>query len=69
MLPHTTKLVWIIKACDCYDYQACETDDYEQSIAHAIVSEIRAKAVHSFLEYEAAPWGITRESFKKRGAA
>jgi hypothetical protein len=65
-LPHTTKLVWIIKACDCFDYQACETDDYEQSITHAIIESIRAKAVHSFIEYENAPWGISRESFKKR---
>ena len=68
-LPHNTKLVWIIKNCDCFDYQACETDDYEQSIAHGIIEAIRARAVRSFLEYDNAPWGIDRGSFAKRKCA
>jgi hypothetical protein len=35
----------IVKACDCYDYQACETDDYKQSEAAALVEKIRAQAI------------------------
>ena len=26
--------------CECYDYQACETDDYEQSVAYQIIHAI-----------------------------
>jgi hypothetical protein len=50
--------VTILKACDCYDYQACETDDYEYSSAHAIVDRIRHEAIHCLPEYDKAPWGI-----------
>jgi hypothetical protein len=29
--------------CGCYDYQACETDDYEQSVAFRIIKAIMEK--------------------------
>jgi hypothetical protein len=35
----------IVKACDCYDYQACETDDYPQSEAAALVEKVREQAI------------------------
>lgn len=57
-MPFTRKLVWVIKQCDCFDYQACETDDYDESIAHRIIAEIRAKAIRCLPDYDAAPWGI-----------
>lgn len=56
----TQKCVWIIKACDCFDYQACETDDYEESIAYKIIRSIRAEAVRCLPGYDEAPWGIDR---------
>lgn len=56
----TKKCVWIIKACDCFDYQACETDNYDQTIAHKIIRSIRAEAVRCLPDYDAAPWGIDR---------
>jgi len=32
-LPAGKKCAWILNACRCYDYQACETDDYETTLA------------------------------------
>jgi hypothetical protein len=60
-LPHDKLCIWIIKACDCFDYQACETDDYEQSLAFKIITAIRSRAWHSMQAYDAAPWGIDKD--------
>lgn len=37
--------VAIIKLCDHFDYQACETDDYDRSLAAKIVDAIRRAAI------------------------
>lgn len=50
--------VEIIKACDCYDYQACETDDYHQTDAARLVSSIRHCAIGNLPGYEEAEWDI-----------
>lgn len=63
------KPVEIIKACDCFSYQACETDDWEKSEAHAIIQAIREKAIHKLAGYDVADWEITdsgREERSKR---
>ena len=49
----------ILKACACYDYQACETDDYDATLAHAIVEAIRYAAICALPGYEEAAWEIT----------
>lgn len=64
-MQHTQLCVTVIKACDCFDYQACETDDYEQSIAHQIIGSIRAKAVRCLPGYDDAPWGINDHTMPK----
>jgi hypothetical protein len=53
----------ILKACDCYDYQACETGEvYYQSVAFAIISAIRSAAIHALPGYDATPgWEFRRE--------
>jgi hypothetical protein len=43
--------VVILKACACYDYQACETPDYYDSLAHAIVDSIRHTAIADLPEW------------------
>ena len=48
--------VQIIKACNCYDYQACETDDYQQTDANRICDAIRASAIDELPGYEEAQW-------------
>ncbi len=46
------------KALDCFEYQSCETDDYEKSLAYAFTCRM-AKALNKHLNgYEAALWGI-----------
>lgn len=55
--------VQVIKACHCYDYQACETDDYFESKASEWVTALKAEAVKhiaGFAEaYERADWCIS----------
>lgn len=67
-LQHGQLCALILKACDCYDYQACETDDYDQSIARRIIDRIRDRAIHSLPGYEDAPWGIDDHGPLKRAA-
>jgi hypothetical protein len=63
--------VALLKACDCYDYQACETDDYERTPVARLVNAVRAYALGQLgmtLEraqasraYDVAPWGLDEE--------
>ena len=48
--------VEILKACECYDYQACETDDYLVTPAAAIIRQIRSAAIAELLGYKDADW-------------
>jgi hypothetical protein len=48
-----------IKACDCYDYQACETPDYDKTTAAAIIRVIRSAAVAALPGYEEAAWEVS----------
>ena len=57
-----------IKLCDCYDYQACETDDYEKTEAARLVDAIRSKAIRALPGYDDAPWGIDHNPGRKSGA-
>jgi hypothetical protein len=51
----------VIKACHCLDYQSCETDDWKDSKAYAILQAIEDKAITRIPGYERAPWGIDSE--------
>ena len=54
----------IVKACDCYDYQAYETNDYDQSEAADLVRSVREEAIatgghaHGNALYESLMWGL-----------
>ena len=50
--------VEIIKACDCYNYQACDTGDYYQSKAHSLVDAIRECAIDNLPGYDEAQYEI-----------
>lgn len=50
-------VVQVLKCCACYDYQACETDDYAQTDAARIIQDIRTAAIHALPGYDAAKWG------------
>jgi hypothetical protein len=48
----------VLKACNCFDYQACETDEYNQSKAFKIINHIRSNAISRLPEYDKAEgWG------------
>src|SRR5262245_1730456 len=54
--------VAILKGCDCLDYQCCETDNYEESLAAAIVNAIRGRAIRQLPGYDqASGWEFDRE--------
>ena len=56
--PERIDIVQVLKACDCFDYQACETGEYYDSEAFAFVNAIRSYAIHRLPGYDEAAWGI-----------
>jgi hypothetical protein len=56
--------VQIIKAVHCLDYQSCETDDWETTLAHRVLDAILSAACRSLPGYEEAYWGIKAPSAK-----
>jgi hypothetical protein len=53
--------VSVLKACNCFDYQACETDDYRASLANTIIEAIRHRAIGRLPGYDdAAGWEFRR---------
>lgn len=48
---------WVISACRCLGYQSCETDDWEQTLAYAVMQAIREDAIQYMTR--GAPWGVT----------
>lgn len=59
----TTVATQMVKLCQCYDYQACETDDYRDTPAAAFIDRLRSKAFDNggLSEgdlYQQLMWGI-----------
>lgn len=51
----------ILKACDCFDYQAGETDDYDLSLAAVIIRKLREYATSRLPGYSSSPgWNLHR---------
>lgn len=51
--------VAVLKAIDCYEYQACEHPDWPESEAHSFCDSLRKRAIHALPGYDNAPWGVT----------
>jgi hypothetical protein len=49
--------VQVIKSVHCYEYQACEFDGYENSLARQICKDIVAASIRRLPGYDDAPWG------------
>lgn len=60
--------VGILKACQCYDYQSCETEDYEKTDAARLVDAIRSKAIRSLPGWENAAYEVQSNPGRKSGA-
>ena len=48
-----------IKACHCYMYQACETPDWEDTEAYAIVNALLKRSITNLPGYDDAAWEIS----------
>jgi hypothetical protein len=51
-------IVAMLKAIDCYEYQACEHDAWEESDARHFCSELRVMLTQKLPGWEEAPWSI-----------
>ena len=52
--------VQVLKACDCYEYQACEHRGWEDSEAHAFIQALRERAYQALPGYDEAEWGAPK---------
>jgi hypothetical protein len=52
------KPIEIIKACDCFDYQACEVPNYDETPAAKLIDSIRREAIRCLPGYDGAAWSI-----------
>lgn len=50
------KPVAILKMCDALEYQSCETEDWEQTVAYRLLQTIRREAIRALPGYEDGPW-------------
>jgi hypothetical protein len=53
--------VVVLKSAQCFNYQACEVDDYEASDCATIVRAIMTEAIRALDGYAEAPWGLDGE--------
>ncbi len=47
-----------LKALACYEYQSCETPDWEQTEAYAYCAALRRALIRVLPGYDAAPWTV-----------
>jgi hypothetical protein len=51
--------VKVLGALSCYEYQACECDDWTETEAYAFCVALRSKLIHALPGYQDAPWTVT----------
>lgn len=60
---HTSwSIVEVLKALQCYEYQASEPRNWQHTEAYAFCRELQDMLTQAFPGYDPAPWGITRIS-------
>lgn len=50
--------VQILRLIDCLDYQSCETDDWQQTLAFKQLGWIRGRAIYALPGYDRAQWSF-----------
>jgi len=55
-----------LAAVACYEYQACETDDFKSTLAYAFCRMIEAEAISELREGE--PWALEEKHVRPEGA-
>ena len=56
----------VIKAAQCFDYQACEVDDYDQTLTRQIVLRIISDAATDMEGYGEALWGAPEPDMRRK---
>jgi hypothetical protein len=61
----------VLRAIDCFEYQACEVPDYHLSLAHIAIDGIRRKVVDRMVSfhYPDTDWSWTRDKANERREA
>ena len=54
---HHFNPVQVLKACACYEYQACEHSGWADSEAHAFIMALTHRAINCLQGYSEAEWG------------
>jgi hypothetical protein len=57
------------KLLDCFEYQSCEVDGWEGTLAARQCNWLRSDLIHSMPEYDAAPWGWNGPEERRVAAA
>lgn len=65
----TLKPVDILAMCACLDYQCCETNDWESTLAYKLVNRIKDAAIKQLPGYDDAPWEYTKPEIKRNRKA
>ncbi len=60
--PRQITSVQVLKACDGYEYQACEDPDWERSEAFAFLNALRRAAWHALPGYDEAQWEVSERA-------
>lgn len=53
--------ILVLKAISCYEYQSCEHQEWETSLAFSICRAIEKAAIRELPGYENAPWGLENQ--------
>jgi hypothetical protein len=62
--PMVNNIFHMAKLVDCYMYQSCEFDEWEDSKAYKICESVKDSLLRNSPEYEAAPWGFHPDEYK-----
>ncbi len=54
----------VLHSLACYEYQACESEDWDQTDAYKLCDQIRREACRRLPGYDDAPWGAPFEFSK-----
>ncbi len=52
--------VTVFSLINCYKYQSCETDDWEQTEAYAFCQQLEGRLIRNLPGYDDAPWEWTQ---------
>lgn len=57
--PFALSPVQVLKAIHCYEYQTCETDDWDTTEAHAFCRALERRTMAALRGYDAAEWSLS----------